>query len=292
MAARTNAGPSRGNKMSLSFGLVSIPIKYAPMTEASSPVSAKTLCPDHHVPVKAGEWVCSGGTPDEHNVARDAVIKGYPHPDDPSQLVVVDPSVVEEFAESRSGVASIERIVDFSTIEPAYFDKVYMVWPGEGGPTAEQAFDLFAAVLRDEGKAAVTTAVMTKQTRTVVFRWSAEFGCLVAHVCKFASAIRFADINSIRAATFERTPPEGPALELAQQILTTLEGEFDPSEVDDAYTPLMQDAIRQAAGGKVAKKATAKKQAPTPAADLMATLKASLAEKPAPKTRARKKSAA
>lgn len=284
---------SRGYKLSLTFGLVSIPIKYAPIAETSSPVAAKTLCPEHQLPVNQGEWVCSRGTTDEHQVARDTVIKGYPHPDNSKQLVVVDPSVIEEFAESRSGVANIERIVDFSTIEPAYLDKTYLVWPGEGGAPAEQAFDLFVSVLRNEHKAAVTTAVMSKQTRTVVFRWSDEFGCLVAHVCRFASQIKFGDINSIRSATFERTEPPAEALELAKQILSTLEGEFDPAEVVDTYTPLVQSAIRQAAGGKeIAASPTEKK--PTPAGDLMAALTASLGKtKDAPPAkRTRKKTTA
>lgn len=278
----------RGNSLSLTFGMVNVSIKYAPLADSLSPVSAKTLCPEHHVPLKAGEWDC----PEGHKVARDAVVKGYPHPDDKTQLVVVDPAVLEEFAESRSGVANIERIVDFASIEPAYFEKAYIVWPE--GAAAEQAFDLFATCLRTQGKAAVTTAVLSKQTRTIVFRWSDEMGCLIAHVCRFSSQIRFADINSVRSAAHGRTEPAEAALELAGQILGTLEGEFDPSEVADQWTILMQDAIRQSAGGEVVKVAKEKKAAP--AGDLMAALQASVAEatgkKPAAKRTSRKKAAA
>lgn len=271
---------ARGNKLSLNFGLVSIPIRYAPIAESSSAISAKTLCPTHETPVNQGEWVCGKGTATEHAVARDEVIKGYPHPDNSKQLVVVDPSVIEEFAEERTGVASIERIVDFDTIDPCFLDKSYMVWPGEGGAPAEQAFDLFASVLRNERKAAVTTAVMSKQTRTVVFRWSAYFGCLVAHVCLFSSKIRFGDITGIIAPANERAEPAEAALALAKQILTSLEGEFDAREVEDTYTPLVQSAIRQAAGGKVVATKAAKEPVATPASDLMATLQASIDNKP------------
>ena len=185
------------------------------------------------------------------------------------------------------------RIVDFNTIDPAFIDKTYMVWPGEGGAPAEQAFDLFAKVLRDEGKAAVTTAVMSKQTRTVVFRWSSYLGCLVAHVCLFSSKIRFGDITGISAPAHERPEPVEGALDLAKQILATLEGEFDPREVDDTYTPLVQSAIRQAAGGKEVKAPTKAKSAP--AGDLMAALAASVAsskDAPAPAKRPRKKTTA
>jgi DNA end-binding protein Ku len=279
MAAKAAAGPGRGYKLNLAFGLVNVPVRYKPLNETGSTISAKTLCPEHHEPVKAGLWVCSGGTTQEHTVERDAVIKGYPHPDNPSQFVLVETSVLEEFAESKSGNAQIEKIVDSSTIDPAYFDKTYLIWPDVGG---EAAFDLLSAVLRAEKRAAVTTAVISKQTQTVVFRWSEEFECLLAHVCRFATQIRHGDIDTVKAVSAGRAEPPKEQVAAAKALLDTLTGEFDPSEVEDTWTPAVQDAIRQVAAGQPVKVAVA---APVAKADdLMATLMASL-ETPA-KTKA------
>lgn len=282
MAGKTATALDRAKTMNLGFGLVNFTIRYKPLTEGGSTISAKTLCPEHHIPVKQGEWVCTEG----HNVARDEVIKGYPHPDS-GEYVIVDPSVLDEFAESRTGDASIERIVDPSTIDPAYYDKVYLV---DG---ATDAYDLFCAYLRTTKKAAVTKTVISKQTQTVVFRWSEDFDCLLAHVCRFTSQIRLGDVASVKGAASMRTAPPKEALELAKQIFAGLEGTFDPTDVEDEWTPAVQDAIRQAAGGKAIPKAAAKKAA-APASDLMATLTASVksATKPAAKSRAKVKATA
>lgn len=283
----SSSGSSK--KLVLTFGLVNVPIRLKPHSETSSPIAAKTLCPEHHVPLKQGAWECPNG----HQVARTDPVKGYPHPDNRKQLVVMDPKTLDEYAEERTGNAEIKKIVDVSTIDPAYFDKCYIVDVGEG-PNAQQPFDLLKIVLRDEGKAAVTTTVMNKRTRTMIFRWSEELG-LLAHVCLFRSQIRLGDVEAVNAVAALREPPSAEMIELAKGIFASLEGEFDPGEVEDDYLTLVQDAIRQTAEGQeiiLPEKA----EAQAPAGDLMAALQASAVaaaakakgDKPAPKKPAAK----
>jgi len=284
----TTAGPDRSSKLNLSFGLVTVPIRYKPLAESKSGgVSAKMMCEEHHAALNQGAMVCSRGTADEHTVERGDIVKGYPHPDNPKQFVIVDPSVLDEFAESRTGDAAIKRIVDFSSIDPAYFDKVYTVWPGDGDRAA-QSFDLFASVLREGGKAAVTTTVISKQTRTVIFRWSDDLGCLIAHVCRFQSQIRLGDVEVVGAVAERRAKPSEEELGLARQILSSLEGEFDPGEITDTWTPAIQDAIRQVGSGQEIK--PSEKTGPVEAANnLMDALKASVvAAKATPKAAPKK----
>lgn len=289
MATKAAAGPSRGFKLNLAFGLVNVPVRYKPLSESASAVSAKMTCPEHGPELKQG-YTCSVGTDHEHPIERADIVKSYPHPDT-GQLVIVDPSVIEEFAESKSGNAQIERIVDVSSIDPVYFDKIQLVWPDAGG---EDAFDLLTAVLRDEKKAAVTTTVMQKQTQTVVFRWSEELGCLVAHVCRFTTNIRHADVETVKAVAATRTAPPQAQVDAAKALFATLEGEFDPSAVEDTYTPAVQEAIRQVAAGQPVVVSEAK--APVAKADdLMATLMASIdsaGKTPAKKRTTRKKATA
>lgn len=271
MAITTAKGPDRGSKLTLAFGLVNIPVRYKPLAEASSPISAKLNCPDHFGVKLTQGYTCSVGTADEHPIDRADIVKGYPHPDT-KEMVQVDPAVIEEFAEARTGNAAIEKIVDASTIDPGFFEKTLIVWPGDGGA---DAFDLFASALREEGKAAVTTTVISKQTKTVIFRWSEEFDCLLAHVCSFASQLRLGDVGLVRNGTAERVPPPKAQITAAKALLATLEGEFDPAEVDDEYTPAVQDAIRQIAkSGKIAAPKAGKPVAK--ADDLMASLMASI----------------
>lgn len=280
MAAKTTTpAPRRSSKLTLGFGLVNVPVAMKPLNETQRSVPGKNMCPTHGPTINQRN-VCCVGTADEHVLEYAELVKGYPHPDDPKQFVEVDPSVIEEIAESGNGMAKIERIVDATTIDAAYFDKVYLCWPQEGG---EAAFDLIAAVLRSEGRAAVTTTVLSKQTRMVVFRWSEEFGCLLAHVCRFGTELRQADVGLVKLGAGARTEPTTAQFDAARTLLHTLSGEFDPAEVEDTWTTMMQDAIRAAAGGKTF--TPAKAQAVDSSSDLMASLMASLEAAPKPKGR-------
>jgi DNA end-binding protein Ku len=281
--ASTWKRPNRSSKLTLTFGLVNVPVSMKPLCETRSPISGKMTCPEHG-PVLKQQYVCSQGNPEEHVIPRDQIVKSYPHPDDPRQMVVLDPSVVEEFMEQRSGFATIEKVIDASTIDPAYFESTtYLVWPGDGG---DLGFDLLANALRNNGWAAVTTVVLTKKTRMLVFRWSDEFGCLLGHVVRFASEIRESDVQLVREGDSQRGTPPTEHLEMAQSLLGSLAGTFDPSDVEDTYTTLMAHAIRQAADGKTF---SPEVEAPVaPAADLMAALVASIKATGEKKTTGRK----
>lgn len=294
MAATT----SHSNKLNLVFGMVEIPIRYKPLADAKAGgVPAKLMCEKHHSTLNNGPRICSRGTADEHTVETGDVVKGYPNPDSPKELVIVDPSVLDEYAESRTGEAEITKIVN-DDIDAGWYEKTYLVDAGGDSPSAARRFDLFTTVLREGRKAAVVAAVFSKQTRTVVFRWSDEFDCLIAHVCRFESQVRLENVEIVKATAERRTKPSEEELGLARQILSSLEGEFDPGEVQDTWTPAVQDAIRQVANGKPVTKAAAAAKKVEPANDLLDALKASVeaavkpvkkpaAKKPAAKTRAK-----
>ena len=274
MAARAArpVGPSGGRKLTLGFGLVSVPVAMEPLADSAAPIPGKGMCPLHG-PTLNMQSVCSRGSAWEHVVPNEEKLTGYPHPNDPKRYVVVDAEVVKSLSEDRTGLAAVESMVDVATIDPGYLDKAYLVWPQPGG---ERAFDLLATVLREEGKAAAVTAVLSKQTQTILFRWSQQFGCVLGHVVRFEQQIRHADVELVRTAAAQRPAPIPAELAVARQVFATLEAEFEPGEVQDRITPLLQAAIMAAADGTVFEITEA--SAPvTGAGDLMAALQASLA---------------
>jgi DNA end-binding protein Ku len=292
--AATTAVLDRSSKLTLGFGLVSIPIRYKALAADRKPISGKLICPEHKETVSQF-YKCGAETDHEHLLTRGECVSAFPHPDDKSQLVVVDPDVQKEFELSRTGAAAIEGVVDVHSIDPIYFDQTYLVDADNEPGDAGLKFDIFAYTLRDEGKAAITTTVISKQTRMVIFRWSEELECLVAHVCRFQSWIKHGEIQGVRDRASHRDAPPKEHLEMGKQFFATLPDLFDPAEVDDEWTPMMQDAIRQAAGGKVVSSPKAKKAEPAkPAEDLLAALKGSVAaaqKKPAAKPAAKKPAA-
>jgi DNA end-binding protein Ku len=287
MAAKQPAvtGPDRGTKLTLAFpgGLVNVPVALKPLAESARPVPGKTMCPVHGPTCNVPEFVdCGRGTAQEHQVPKHEVQTGYPHPDDKSRFVVVDPLVVKSLKEPKSATAEVEQVVDVDTIDPGYLSKAFVVWPQPGG---EQPFDLLATVLREDGKAAVVTTVLSQQTSTLVLRWSEHFGVVLAHVVQYESRLRHKDVELVQLAAAQRPEPAAAMLEVARTLFEQAAGTFDADEVRDELTERMQDAIRAAADG-VEYVAPEQPLAAAPAGDLMAQLVASqvaAAKKPAPR---------
>jgi DNA end-binding protein Ku len=281
----TKATPRASSNLTVGFGLVNVPIALKPIADSGRPISGKYVCPEHG-PNIAQRYLCSEGTKQEHLLAAGGQQTAYEHPDEKGKFVVVEPDVLSSIAEERSGRIEVERFVSVTEIDPIYFDKSYLCWP-QGG--AEAAFDLFAEVLHSEKKAAVATVVMSKQTVTLVIRWSEITGTLVAHTCRFEAQIRWSDAELVKNAASGRGDPIDTHLKAARTLVASMDGQFEPGEVVDRYTPMLQDAVRAAASGK-----TFETPAPeTPAVektDLLESLMASVAgqKKPAAKKPAAK----
>ena len=276
--AAAPAKPSRGTKVTVGFGLVNVPVAFKPLYDTVTPIAGKTLCPDHLAPLNQ-RWICCAGTEDEHLLLPGETCRGYPVPGEDGRFVVLDDAVLDELVEERTGRVEITQVVPDTEIGPELVDKTYLAWPGDGG---DDAFDLLTTVLREDRVAAVGTTVLQKQTVLFVLRWSHELDCAVAHTLRFVSRRRDGEIALARAG---RKKPSAEMLDMARQLLVGMAGTLDANDVDDTYTPLLENAVKLAAGkGGTPTKKPVKKEAPV--GDLMAALQASVqqpAKKPARK---------
>jgi DNA end-binding protein Ku len=273
------ARPRASANFVVGFGLVGVPMAMKPIADSGRSVSGKYVCPQHG-PNLSQRYLCSEGTPQEHLLESGGQVTAFEHPDKPGEYVVVERQAIEQIAEQRSGDVNVEKIVDVETIDPIFYDKTYLCWAQKGG---EVAFELFAAILREEGRAAVATVVISKQTVTLVIRWSETAKTLVAHTCRFESQMRWGDVELV---TNDELEPDEKHYEAAKALMATLVDEWSPGEVVDLYTPMLQEAIRASAKG-VTFEMPEETGAAAPV-DLMAALSASVeaAKKPAPKKRA------
>jgi DNA end-binding protein Ku len=281
--------PQRGSAQSIAFGLVNVPVKVKTLSEskAKTSISANFICPDHEEKVKTKRY-CEAGDHYPDAVKAYPVDGGY---------VQLDEDLLDQIVAAKTGELRIETFVPLEQIDPIYFKAPYLVYPGEGGAGN---YDLLATAMRDAGRAAVGNAVFAgaKSTALIVLRFSEATGTLVAHSCVYDDAIRWGDVDLVVNAAQARPAPSAAHVQLAEQIIQGLEGDFDPTAVADTYTPALRDLLAQAAGGKTPKPA-AKPQPTTQADDLMAALRDSVAAakktpkpKPAAKPKAAKKKAA
>jgi len=254
MAARSIA------TLTVSFGLVSIPVKLFSATESSRAISFNLLHKDCGSRLKQ-QYLC---VKEEVPVPREDMVKGYEFAKD--QYVVFSPEELKALEEAGTHAAEITEFVPIESIDPVYFDKAYYLAPDKGGA---KPYALFAAALRQSGRCALGRWAARGKQYIVMIR-PVEDG-LVMQQLLYAGEVR-----SIRELEIPKTEVKDAELKLAQQLIEQQAAErFDPA----AYTDEVRARIEAAVQKKVEGQEITMMDAPEGGAqviDLMEALRASL----------------
>jgi DNA end-binding protein Ku len=261
MAARSIAS------LTISFGLVSIPVKLFSATEASKAISFNLLHKACGSRLKQ-QYLCAK---EEIPVAREDMAKGYEFSKD--QYVMFTPEELKALEEAGTHTADIAEFVPIESVDPVFFDKAYYLAPDKGGA---KPYALLARALRESGRCAVGRWAARGKQYIVMIRPLDEG--LVMQQLLYA-----AEVRSIKEIDIPKTEVKDAELKLAQQLIEQQASEaFDPA----AYTDEVRGRIEAAIQKKVEGKEITLAQAPEPTGqviDLMEALRASLEKKPARK---------
>jgi len=265
MAARSIAS------LTISFGLVSIPVKLYSATEASRAISFNLLHKACGSRVKQ-QYLC---IKEEVPVEREDMVKGYEFAKD--QYVMFTPEELKAMEETGSHAADITEFVPIASIDPMYFDKTYYIAPDKGGA---KPYALFAKALRESKRCALGRWAARGKQYIVMIR-PVEDG-LVMQQLLYADEIR-----SIKEIEIPKTEVKDAELKLAQQLIEQQTSDkFDPS----AYTDEVRVRIEAAVQKKVEGQEITLSEAPAGGAqviDLMEALRASLGKKAAKPVKAK-----
>lgn len=278
-----SAAPQKASaNLTLSFGLVAIDVSLKPAIESPRSQNPGTLlCPEHQAKTSQ-KYICGLGEPHEHILSRGDLVTGYETFKKSGEYIVLDDELISALVQERTPMLEITKIVPAESIEPGLFDKAYLTWPQS--QSAGQPFDLLATVLRDDDLAAVCHGVLSKRTRAIIFRWSPMWDCLVAHTCHFDAQVRHTDIELARLGADQRGALGKAHVDMARELIGSLESEFDAAEVADDWNEGLTQLLDQAARGKTPTVPKTKTAAKTDGAgDLLATLRASVAATSKPK---------
>jgi DNA end-binding protein Ku len=253
----------------ISFGLVSIPVKLYSATQPSAGVSFNLLHGKCGTRVKQ-QYICPR---DNELVAREDMVKGYEIEKD--QYVTFTPEELKALEERATETIDIAQFVPVSSIDPVYFDKPYYLSAEKGG---EKAYMLLAEAMRESGRAALARyAARGKQYLVMVRPTTEKPGGLVLQQLLYADEVR--PLGEVPLPDVEVREPE---LKLARQLIDQIAAEtFEPTLYhDDVRERIQADIKRKQEGQDIA----TSQPEPQPARiiDLMEALKASLAAAPAP----------
>jgi DNA end-binding protein Ku len=273
---------------SISFGLVSIPVGLAPATKPAaraSDVSFRMLHRECLTPIKQKRFCPTH----ERDLGPDEIVKGWEVAK--GQFVVVEEEEIEALqAQDDSRSIEIARFVDASEVDPIYFDRTYFLVPAQA-PAARRPYVLLLNAMRETGMAALGRFVQQGREKLCLIR---PKGDALALETLFLSADVYSQAEIEEAV--EETGVKDPELALARQVIESLSGEFDASELQSDYRRDLRALLEaKLAGEEVAAPPPAAEEAPV--VDLMEALRRSVEEaqagkKPAPKRPASRKAPA
>jgi DNA end-binding protein Ku len=254
MAARSIAS------LTVSFGLVSIPVKLYSATEASRAISFNLLHKGCGSRLKQ-QYVC---LKEEVVVPREDMVKGYEFAKD--QYVLFSPEELKALEETGTHSAEITEFVPITSIDPVYFDKAYYLAPDKGGA---KPYALFARALRESGRCALGRWAARGKQYIVMIR-PVEDG-LVMQQLLYAGEVR-----SLKELEIPQTEVKEAELRLAQQLIEQQASDgFDPSAYTDEVRARIEAAVQRKVDGQEITMADAP-EGGAQVIDLMEALRASL----------------
>lgn len=174
-------------------------------------------------------------------VDKDDQVKGYEVGS--GDYVVLEPDEVAEAVPDSDKTLSVSAFIGCSDIDDIYFDKPYYLTPSDRH--AEEAFALIREGMRKKKVAAIAQTVLFRRVRTLLIR--AYDKGFIATTLNFDYEVRsakeaFDDIPEMKI--------EGEMLELAEHIITTKRGTFDPTKFDDRYEAALAELVKAKLEGK------------------------------------------
>ena len=256
--------------LTVSFGLVSIPVKLYSATEASRAISFNLLHKGCGSRLKQ-QYLC---VKDEVVVPREDMVKGYEFEKD--QYVIFTPEELKLLEEAGTHTADIAEFVPIESIDPVYFDKAYYLAPDKGGA---KPYALLARALRESKRCALGRWAARGKQYIVMIRPGGvgnEDG-LVMQQLLYAGEVR-----SIKELEIPDTEVKDAELKLAQQLIEQQASEkFDPTTYTDDVRARVEAAVQKKVEGQEITMAEAP-EGGAEVIDLMEALRASLEKKKAP----------
>ncbi|HTR07876.1 MAG TPA: Ku protein [Paraburkholderia sp.] len=220
--------------LTLSFGLVSIPVKLYTATESSSDVRFHLLAPDGSRVKQQYISEATGAV-----VERSSMNKGYEFEKD--RFVVFTSDELRALEDGASHVVEILAFIPEKAVNPVFYDKAYYIAPDKRGG---KPYSLLQQALAESGRCALAKWAFKGKTRIVQVR--PEEDGLVFQQLLYADEVR-----SLSDLHIERVQVSQTELKLALQIIEQgAEDNYDAAAYEDEEKKRILAAIDEKIEGK------------------------------------------
>ncbi len=245
-------------KGAVSFGLVSVPVKLYAATE-SHDVAFRQVHAKDGGRIKY-QRICAI---DGEEVEYADIAKGYETED--GEMVILSDDDLASLPMTSSREIAVEKFVPSDQIDPMLLEKSYYLEPEKSGA---KPYALLRQALLEADRMAVVTVALRQRTSVAVLRVKDDV--IVMQTMMWPDEVRTpdfsVDIGEVKDAE----------VAMAQMLVETLAGDFDPSEFEDDYAGAVEAMVQnKIAGGEVKKTATSTKSSGE-VVDLLAALQRSV----------------
>ncbi|MBI4545613.1 MAG: Ku protein [Gemmatimonadetes bacterium] len=245
----------------VSFGLVSVPVKLYAAGEPSANISFNWLHQKCGSRLKQ-QYVCAQ---DGEKVEKDEMVKGYEFAK--NKYVVFTTEELKALEEKGDGSIEIAEFVPAGEVDRIWVEKSYYVGPDKGG---DRAYRLLGAAMRETGMSALGRYAARGKQYLVLLR-PMENG-LVMEQLRYAHEVR--SFSEVPIGDGQVKPEE---LKLAVQLVEQIKSDaFRPAAYQDDVRERVLELIQRKVEGEDITAAPAE-EPKTQIIDLMEALKASLA---------------
>jgi len=246
----------------ISFGLVSVPIKLFSAGEPTASVSFNWLHKTDGSRLKQ-QYFCPK---DGEVVDKEGMIKGYEF--SKGQYVKFTPEELKALEERSTGAIDVKEFLPAEQVDRIFLEKTYFLGPDKGG---ERAYRLLAEALKKTGRVAVGQYAARGKQYVIMIRPIGDR--LAMEQLRYANEVR--SINDVPVGEVDVKPAE---LALAVQFIDqAATDQFRPETYEDKVRQRILEAIQKKVEGQEIVEAP--EEAPkTQIIDLMEALKASLAK--------------
>src|SRR5215470_2728659 len=255
MAARAIAS------LTVTFGLVSVPVKLYSATQSSAGVSFNLLHATCGSRLKQ-QYLCAK---EGVVVERSEMVKGFEFAKD--QYVVFTPEELKALEEKGTQTIEIVNFIPTKSVDPIYYDKAYYLAPDKGGA---RPYALLARAMREMDRCALARWAWKGKQFMVQIRPS-EDG-LVLQQLLYADEVR--TTADLEIETADVKPAE---LALAKQLIEQgATDEYDPKAYVDEVKKRIEAAVQEKVEGKEVTITAEPEAGGAQVIDLMEALRASL----------------
>jgi DNA end-binding protein Ku len=246
----------------LSFGLVSIPVKVYTGTRSEAGISFNLL--EGKTGARVKQQYVSSQTGEV--VKREDMVKGYEFMK--GRYVTFTNEELKAFEVKANKAVEIAEFVPLEKVDPVYYETLYYLGPDKG---ADRPYRLLRAAMEKTGRAALAKYAVRGKQYLVLVRPYGEG--LAMQQLRWAQEIR--SMDEVPVGEGEVSDAE---LKLATQLVEQIASEtFTPENYEDEVLKRIEAAVQAKVDGQeVTAEPTEEPQAKI--IDLMAALKASLGE--------------